>query len=71
MVGEVIETDERGREDFSLDQSLIPTVRRALAEGDRARLEALLGPLHPADIADLLEQVDSTDRRGILSLGGG
>ncbi len=71
MVGEVIETDERGREDFSLDQSLIPTVRRALAEGDSARLEALLGPLHPADIADLLEQVDSTDRRGILSLGRG
>ena len=30
----------------------------------------MLEPLHPADIADLLEQVDSEDRTAILNFAG-
>ena len=52
---------------YELDDRLLPRVRRALASGDRARLDALFEPLHPADIADLLEQMDNSQRRELLS----
>ncbi|MEM6897329.1 MAG: magnesium transporter [Pseudomonadota bacterium] len=53
---------------YELDDQLLPQVRLALAAGDRARLLVLFEPLHPADIADLLEQMDSGPRRELLLL---
>src|SRR5699024_8190338 len=40
-------------------------------EGDAARLDALLEPLHPADIADLIEQLTSRRRGEFLRLYSG
>ncbi|MEM8591188.1 MAG: magnesium transporter [Pseudomonadota bacterium] len=53
---------------YELDDKLLPQVRDAVAAGDRARLDALLEPLHPADMADLLEQMDDGPRRDLLAL---
>lgn len=51
-----------------LDDRLFAGVRAALEAGDAGRLRALLGPLHAADIADLLEQVEGGLRREIVLL---
>ena len=65
------ETVEDSREDdYALHRDLVPSVRLALEAGDHARLEALFEPLHPADIADLLEQLDSTELKALLQLAG-
>ena len=58
-------------EDQPLSERLFADVRLALAAGDAARLGALVEPLHSADIADFLEQVDGAERRGILLLAPG
>lgn len=55
--------------DYALDNRTVSAIRIAVAAGDRERLGLLLEPLHAADIADLLEQVDSHFRREILFLG--
>lgn len=55
-------------EDETLDQSRIDAVLRAVEEKDSAGLDALLEPLHAADIADLLEQIGGADRRALLAL---
>jgi magnesium transporter len=57
-----------GDESNPLDDRLFAEVRAALETGDAARLRALLGPLHAADIADLLEQVEGGLRREIVLL---
>jgi len=55
--------------DYALDAGRVAAIRQAAAAGDGSRLAGLLAPLHAADIADLLEQVDSSDRREIVRLG--
>ena len=55
-------------EDEILDQDRIEAVLRAVEAGDSAAVNALLDPLHAADIADLLEQIGSADRRALLGL---
>ncbi|MGR3625106.1 MAG: magnesium transporter [Limimaricola sp.] len=57
--------------DFGLPARLFDDVLDAVEAGDADRLEALLDPLHPADIADLLEQIDARDRRALLALWKG
>ncbi len=56
-------------EPAALDPPRVARIRTALTAEDTAELEALLAPLHPADIADLLEQVNGNDRRTLVSLG--
>ncbi|WP_147125625.1 magnesium transporter [Shimia ponticola] len=53
---------------YDLDQSLAPAVRLALAAGSSDRLNDLFEPLHAADIADLLEQLDHGQRRELIVL---
>lgn len=53
-----------------LDDGRMSDVRLALATGNAERLRALFDPLHPADIADLLEQLDNGQRRELLMLAG-
>jgi magnesium transporter len=60
--------DEARAEHHPLNERLFAAVRLALAAGDSARLHALLEPLHTADIADFLEQVDGGERREVLLL---
>jgi magnesium transporter len=42
----------------------------AVARGDAQSVGALLDPLHAADIADLLEQIDPGSRRALVALWG-
>jgi len=62
--------EDREEAGYELDAELVPALRLALASGDAARVEALLEPLHPADIADLLEQLQPAQRREFLLLAG-
>ncbi|MGC4250819.1 MAG: magnesium transporter [Sphingobium sp.] len=55
--------DSRHDEDDRLKTDFVSAVLDAVEEGDRERARELVSPLHPADIADLLELTPS-DRRG-------
>lgn len=63
------QTDET-QDGYALDNRLVAQVLEAVGEDDRARLAQLFEPLHPADIADLLEQVDGARRRDVIRLAG-
>ncbi len=56
--------------DYELDRDLLRLVQAAVEAGDAARLTELLEPLHGADIADLLEQVDDETRVDLVRLYG-
>jgi len=59
---------EEGRDAYALDDSLRGTLRQAVEMGEVAIIDALMDPLHPADIADLLEQVTAGERAAWLAL---
>ncbi len=62
---------EEEREDaYELDRQSVARIIHAVDNDDRAALIAELDPLHPADIADLLEQIDAFDRRRLIALYG-
>jgi magnesium transporter len=54
--------DERHDEENRLKPRYIAAVRDALEEGDKGAVYDLVEPLHPADIADLIELTDREDR---------
>lgn len=49
----------------------LEAIFRAVDAGNGARVAELLAPLHAADIADLLEQIGSGNRRALLALWSG
>lgn len=51
-------------------RGVIDAVRAAVEAGNGPELTALLDPLHPADIADILEQIRSSERIDLLRLWG-
>jgi magnesium transporter len=53
-----------------LDTDRIAAIRAAVAAADAPGVTALLDPLHPADIADLIEQLDPAERQALLALWG-
>ena len=55
---------------YRITAELAGQVRRAVQRQDQDRLVGLLDPLHVADIADLLEQVDPELRKDAVSLLG-
>lgn len=71
MTEPIPQTEERDDSDFSLGTEQVAQVLDAVEARDSAALEKLLDPLHPADIADLLEQVKPQERRELLSLWSG
>ncbi|MEL6530478.1 MAG: magnesium transporter [Pseudomonadota bacterium] len=54
--------DERHDEENRLKPEFVDAVEDALASGDNAAVYELVEPLHPADIADLIELFGSDDR---------
>ncbi|MEP1421300.1 MAG: magnesium transporter [Erythrobacter sp.] len=54
--------DERHDEENRLKPSFVSAVRGALERGDQVAVYELVEPLHPADIADLVELIDESDR---------
>ena len=51
---------------YGLTPELLHAILDSLSDDDANRLEALIVPLHVADIADLLEQITSHQRRQVL-----
>jgi len=65
------EFDEIDDEAFGITDRLLSDVMDAVEAQDAARIEALLDPLHPADIAHLIEQIGTKDRRALLDVWKG
>ncbi len=59
--------DERHDEENRLKPGYVRSVRDALAEEDYSTVYDLVEPLHPADIADLIELFDPDERRDFAS----
>ncbi|MEI4261862.1 magnesium transporter [Roseovarius sp. D0-M9] len=62
--------EERGDDAYELKPDVAARIIHAVDNEDRTQLIAEMEPLHPADIADLLEQVNAFDRRRIIELYG-
>ncbi len=66
------ETVESPREDeYALNRAIVSQVLQAVEADDHDRLAELFDPLHAADIADLIEQVDSSQRHDLIVLARG
>ena len=65
-----VEASDESTDDYALDNRFVAQVLATVADQDRTRLAALFDPLHAADIADLLEQIDGTQRRDVIALAG-
>ena len=55
---------------YELDRATVQVVQEAAEAEEAAQVASLLEPMHAADIADLLEQVDPDARQGILKVLG-
>ena len=62
---------ERDEDGYPLNKQAVSRIMYAVDTDDREMLWAEMEPLHPADIADLLEQSNSYDRRRLITLYGG
>ena len=61
---------DRDDDAYALDPQAIARIMFAVDTVDRERLLAEMEPLHAADIADLLEQLNAFDRRRLIELYG-
>lgn len=64
------ETVEPEEEAYELSRRDVEAVLEAVEAGARDKLIALMEPMHPADIADMLEQISSADRYALIELYG-
>jgi magnesium transporter len=55
---------------YELGRRLVSGILYTLEAKDRSKLVELLEPLHPADIADIIEQINPNDRRRLVQLYG-
>lgn len=53
---------------YALNSSLVEAVLAAVEADAQSELIEILDPLHPADIADLLEQISPANRQSLLTL---
>lgn len=53
---------------YDLDRKLVAQILAAVEQGDQQALTELLEGLHAADIADLLEQIESAERTRLIRL---
>lgn len=63
--------NEAGIEEVELDDARVEAIRAAVEAGDNALVLRLMEPLHAADIADFLEQIDQRERRDFLAIYAG
>ncbi len=71
MIDDSVMAEDRGEgeeDGLTLPKGLFSAVSLALAAGNRERLNEIAEPLHSADIADLLEQLSTGERRELLLL---
>jgi magnesium transporter len=68
MADSIEQTSGPDRGNYALDKALARQVLLALDAADIAAIDALMEPLHPADIADLLEQMSYGERARFLSV---
>lgn len=54
--------------DYALERKDVAAILYAVDIEDRDQLAALMQPLHPADIADMLEQINAFDRSRLIRL---
>ncbi|WP_027244306.1 magnesium transporter [Leisingera daeponensis] len=66
--GDNISGDVSQDDAYHLDRKLVAQVLEAVEQGDQQTLTSLLEDLHAADIADLLEQIDSAERTRLIHL---
>ncbi len=66
MADSQAEQDEEG-----LDPRRVAAILQAIEVGQAGVLRGLLGQMHPADVADLLEQIGPSAREGLLALAAG
>ena len=66
--------DEAVRDDLTEDARIradfVKEVQVALDDGDEAAIRTLVGHLHDADLADVLEFLGSSDRRTLVTVLG-
>lgn len=55
---------------YALDRKVVTAILFSVDRKDAESLSAQLDELHPADIADLLEQINTVDRRRLIELYG-
>ena len=62
------EAEEHQEDAYGLDRRRVAAILFAVERRDRETLLALMDPLHAADIADLLEQINAYDRGRLIRL---
>uniref|UniRef100_UPI0040477B3E magnesium transporter n=1 Tax=Yoonia sp. TaxID=2212373 RepID=UPI0040477B3E len=67
----VDDIDDIEEEAFGITDRIIAEVLEAVAAQDADRIDAILDPLHAADIAHLIELIDARDRRDLLAVWKG
>ncbi len=59
---------EREEDEYGLDPRVVDAILEAVEDGDAEAIDRLMEPLHAADIADVLEQIGSSERRALVQL---
>ena len=67
-VDDIAEEQDREDEAYALDRKTVAAILYAVDIDDREKLVELMEPLHQADIADLLEQINAYDRARLIRL---
>ena len=70
MMDQTRQAEQAQEGDYTLGEELFDRVKQAVEARDVATLQRALAPLHPADIADLLEQLDPETRQALVALQG-
>lgn len=66
-----VETQITDEDAYELDVKSVSRIRRAIASGNTQSLSNELDPLHPADVADILEQITDAERAVLLEIWQG
>ncbi|MGO4916279.1 magnesium transporter [Pseudogemmobacter sp. W21_MBD1_M6] len=71
MSDDILEIDEHDENAYRMDKDTAAALLDAVEAGDSALLDELFEPYHAADIADFIEQIDSSDRKALIALWSG
>ncbi|WP_420860927.1 magnesium transporter [Algirhabdus cladophorae] len=71
MADDIQISEQRDDGAYALAKDLVQSVLDSIANRDAEELHRVLDPLHPADVADLFEQISEEKRAGLLTLWRG